>query len=42
MFPEPPFAMHRTAHQLGEKLLHFEAKPSFAKLPGVVVAAMRG
>ncbi len=43
MFPKPPwFATHRTAHQLGEKLLHFEAKPSFAKLPGVVFAAMRG
>ena len=43
MFPKPPwFATHKTAHQLGERMLHFEASPSLLKLPGVVLTAMRG
>jgi hypothetical protein len=43
MFPKPPwFATHKTAHRLGEKMLHFEASPSFTKLPGIVLTAMRG
>lgn len=36
------FAGHKTVHQLGEKLVAFEASPSWLKVPGLAVAALRG
>ena len=42
-FPKPPwFVTHRRSHEVGERLVGFEAAPSFAKLPGIVWAAIRG
>ncbi|MGH7804036.1 MAG: aldehyde dehydrogenase family protein, partial [Candidatus Binatia bacterium] len=42
-FPKPPwFVTHRRSHEVGERLVRFEAAPSFGKLPGVVWAALRG
>ncbi|HYO15564.1 MAG TPA: aldehyde dehydrogenase family protein [Thermoanaerobaculia bacterium] len=36
------FSTHRTAHLLTPKLVHFEAAPSIAKLPGILGLAVRG
>lgn len=36
------FATHKTVHQLGQKLVSFEASPSWLKVPGLAVAALRG
>jgi acyl-CoA reductase-like NAD-dependent aldehyde dehydrogenase len=42
-FPKPPwFVTHRRSHEVGERLVAFEAAPSFGKLPAVVWAALRG
>lgn len=43
VWPKPVwFASHRTAHRITPKLVHFEADPSWAKLPGILVPAVRG
>ncbi len=36
------FADHRTAAELGRKLVAFEASPGYLKLPGVIATALRG
>ena len=36
------FATHKTLHQLGERLVAFEGSPSWLKVPGLAVAALRG
>ena len=42
-FPKPPwFVTHRTADQLGPKLTAMEYRPSFLKLPGIMLAALGG
>lgn len=42
-FPKPVwYPTHRTAHHLGKKLVAFEASPSWLKVPGIAVTAMRG
>jgi aldehyde dehydrogenase (NAD(P)+) len=42
-FPKPGyFLSHRTTHKLTPKLVRLEARPSWAKLPSIVLAAMRG
>ncbi|MFQ5526179.1 MAG: aldehyde dehydrogenase family protein [Thermoanaerobaculia bacterium] len=43
VFPKPPwFVSHRNAAAVGRRLVEFEAHPSPAKLPGIVLAAVRG
>ena len=43
MFPKPVwFVGNRSAHELGELMTHFEAAPSFTKLPALFRAALRG
>lgn len=43
VWPKPVwFASHKTAHRITPKLVHFEAAPSWAKLPGILVPAVRG
>lgn len=43
VWPKPVwFASHKTAHRITPKLVHFEADPSWAKLPGILVPALRG
>ena len=42
-FPKPPwFVTHRKADQLGPKLTDMEYRPSFWKLPGIMIAALGG
>ena len=42
-FPKPPwFVTHRKADQLGPKLTEMEYRPSFWKLPGIMIAALGG
>ena len=42
-FPKPPwFVTHRKADQLGPKLTEMEYRPSFLKLPGIMLTAMGG
>ena len=42
-FPKPTwFATHRTAHRLGPRLVAFEKSPSLLRLPGILLAALRG
>lgn len=42
-FPKlPTFAGHKTAHIMGRKVVAFEAKPSWLKVPGLAMAAMKG
>ncbi len=42
-FPKPPwFVTHRKADQLGPKLTEMEYRPSFLKLPGIMMAALSG
>jgi len=36
------FPGHRTLHELGRKLVAFEAKPSWLSVPGLAMAAIRG
>jgi aldehyde dehydrogenase (NAD(P)+) len=36
------FPGHRSLHQLGRRLVDFEARPSWLKVPGLAVAALRG
>jgi aldehyde dehydrogenase (NAD(P)+) len=41
--PKPPwFAGHKTAHVLGRKMVALEAEPSWWKVPGLVINALRG
>jgi aldehyde dehydrogenase (NAD(P)+) len=41
--PKPVwFAGHRTAHEVARKMIAMMAEPSWTKLPGVVLAALRG
>lgn len=41
--PKPPwFATHRRTHAIGPKLAAFEAHPSYFKLPGIILDALRG
>lgn len=41
--PKPAwFANHKNLRQLGERMTKFEAFPSFAKLPSVIFAAIKG
>ncbi len=43
VFPKPAwFVTHENAHAVGRRLVELEADPSPARLPGVVLAAMRG
>lgn len=43
MFPKPPwFASHKNAHNVAPKLVAFEHSPSFFKVPGIAIAAMKG
>ncbi|HWN42185.1 MAG TPA: aldehyde dehydrogenase family protein [Thermoanaerobaculia bacterium] len=43
VWPKPIwFASHKTAHRITPKLVHFEAAPSWAKLPGILGPAIRG
>jgi acyl-CoA reductase-like NAD-dependent aldehyde dehydrogenase len=43
VWPKPVwFASHKTAHRITPKLVHFEAAPSWAKLPGILGPAVRG
>jgi aldehyde dehydrogenase (NAD(P)+) len=42
-FPKPAyFPSHRTTHVVTRRLVELEREASWAKLPGVVFAAMRG
>ncbi len=42
-FPKPPwFVTHRKADQLGPKLTDMEYRPSFLKLPGIMLTAIGG
>ena len=42
-FPKPfLFSDHRTLDALGRKLAAFEAAPSLAKIPGIIMTALRG
>jgi aldehyde dehydrogenase (NAD(P)+) len=41
--PKPTwFANHKTAAEIGRKLVRMEAQPSFFKLPGLIMQALRG
>lgn len=41
--PKPPwFANNRNAHEIGRRLVGFEASPSWLKLPKLAAAAMKG
>jgi acyl-CoA reductase-like NAD-dependent aldehyde dehydrogenase len=41
--PKPPwFVTHKQAHKVGERLVRFEAAPSWLKIPGIALTAMRG
>jgi aldehyde dehydrogenase (NAD(P)+) len=41
--PKPPwFASHKTADQIGRRLIQMEATPSWLRLPGIVWQALRG
>jgi aldehyde dehydrogenase (NAD(P)+) len=41
--PKPPwFASHKTAHQIGPKLVKMEAAPSWWKMPGIILKALGG
>lgn len=41
--PKPPwFATNQSAAKVMEKMLAFEAKPSWAKLPGLILSSLRG
>ena len=41
--PKPTwFANHKTATQIGRRLVKLEAQPSYFKLPGIIMAALRG
>jgi acyl-CoA reductase-like NAD-dependent aldehyde dehydrogenase len=41
--PKPVwFASHRRAHEVGRRMVAMEAHPSWAKLPGLVLSAVRG
>jgi len=43
IFPKPPyFPSHRTAHQVGRRLVRLEEKGSWRHVPGLVAAAVRG
>ncbi len=43
MGPKPPwFVTHGTADQVGRRLTRFAREPSFAALPGIIAAALRG
>lgn len=43
VFPKPPwFVSHRNAHEVGRRLVGFEADPGALKLPAILLAAMRG
>jgi acyl-CoA reductase-like NAD-dependent aldehyde dehydrogenase len=42
-FPKPPwFVTNRNAHRIGKLMTHFQYRPSFAKLPRILVNALRG
>jgi hypothetical protein len=36
------FPTHKAVHQLGQRLVEFEAAPSWLKVPGLALAALRG
>ncbi|MBZ0271136.1 aldehyde dehydrogenase family protein [bacterium] len=43
VMPKPPwFVTHRTAHELGPKLVELEHSPSPLKMPGIIATALRG
>ena len=42
-FPKPPwFVTHGNAHQVARKMLNLEHKPSYWKVPGVALKALKG
>jgi hypothetical protein len=43
MFPKPPwFVTHKNAHEVARRTVELEGAPSFWKVPGIAIAAMRG
>jgi acyl-CoA reductase-like NAD-dependent aldehyde dehydrogenase len=43
VFPKPPwFVTHGNAHEVGRRLVDFEAAPGPTKMPGIILAAVRG
>jgi acyl-CoA reductase-like NAD-dependent aldehyde dehydrogenase len=43
VFPRPPwFITHQQSHRVAEKIFAMEADPSWLKLPGIALTAMRG
>ena len=43
VMPKPPwFVTNRQSHVIGERMTRFEAGPSIAKLPGILMAALKG
>jgi hypothetical protein len=41
--PKPPwFADHRVSHEVGRRMVDFEADPSWLRIPGIALAALRG
>lgn len=41
--PKPPwFVTHKNAHVVAKKLISFEASPSWLKVPGIALAALKG
>jgi aldehyde dehydrogenase (NAD(P)+) len=43
LLPKPPwFVTHRQAHNVGRRLVRFEARPGLRHLPGLLVDALRG
>jgi hypothetical protein len=42
-FPRPPlFFDHRKMEIVAERLMHYNARPGWTRLPGVAAAALRG
>lgn len=43
VFPKPAwFVTHSSAHEVGKRLVELETDPSYIRLPGIVLAALRG
>jgi aldehyde dehydrogenase (NAD(P)+) len=42
MKPKPPFVTHRNGDELGRRMVDLEASQSLSKLPGVILAAVKG
>lgn len=43
MTPKPPwFSTHQNSHNVAQKMMAFEHSPSFCKIPGIILAALKG